>query len=339
MGHSPTKAPSVLVTGSTGFLGSRIVETLLNKEYKVRALVRKTSAVQKLKELNVEMCVGDLADIDSLMPAFQGIDCVVHAAAATKGQEEESRLGTIKGTENVLDLCEKFKIRKLIYISSCSVYGVADYEDNQTVSEDASLERFPEKRGVYSKSKLEAENLVSEAMNEKRLAIVCLRAASIWGPRGKLFSPMLGFSLKNKFFIIFGNGDFVLPFVYIDNLVESVIDAIENDTAIGKTYNVVDTEAITKKDYVNSVLKKIYPTSTCLYVPNVLLYMAIYIQEIVFRLLRRRPFLTRYRFVSSQKNVIYDSSKIINELGWKSSVPLDEAIRRTVKYELDQVVV
>ncbi|MBE9592795.1 MAG: NAD-dependent epimerase/dehydratase family protein, partial [Proteobacteria bacterium] len=80
-----SKSSSVLVTGSTGFLGSRIVEILLEKGYKVRAFVRKTSKIEKLKKLDVEICFGDIADLASLRQAFEGMDYVVHAAADTVG--------------------------------------------------------------------------------------------------------------------------------------------------------------------------------------------------------------------------------------------------------------
>jgi len=103
------KSSSVLVTGSTGFLGSRIVETLMVKGFKVRAFVRKTSKLDKLKSLGVELSVGDIADLASLRIAFEGMDYVVHAAADTVGSVEGGRISTIHGTENVLALCKEYR--------------------------------------------------------------------------------------------------------------------------------------------------------------------------------------------------------------------------------------
>ena len=77
--------PKILVTGASGFLGTRLVELLAQKGYPVRALVRKLSNTKKLKACGAEIFFGDVADLESLRPAFRGIDMVVHTAADTAG--------------------------------------------------------------------------------------------------------------------------------------------------------------------------------------------------------------------------------------------------------------
>ena len=106
-GKEISKSPAVLVTGSTGFLGAKIVETLMVKGFKVRAFARKTSKLDRLKSLGVEVCVGDIADLTSLRLAFEGMDCVVHAAADTAG----GSVSTMRGTENILSLCKEFGVK------------------------------------------------------------------------------------------------------------------------------------------------------------------------------------------------------------------------------------
>ena len=327
------KASFVLVTGSTGFLGSRIVGTLMVKGFKVRAFVRKTSKLEKLKSLGVELCVGDIADLASLRLAFDGMDYVVHAAADTVGSVEGGRVSTIQGTENVLALCKEMGVKKLVYISSCSVYGVADYKKGYLVTEDSSLERAPEARGAYSNAKFQAEKVVLKAMEENTCPIVCLRPGTIFGPGGEIYTPMMGFSMGTRLFGIIGNGKLVLPLVYIDNLVDAIITAIEKEESNGKIYNVVDSANLTKKQYVESFIKKLYPKAKCFYIPYSLLYLIVFFQEILTRMLKRKPFLTRYRLASSQKNVLYDSSKIQSELNWNPPVTTQEAISNVIQYE------
>jgi nucleoside-diphosphate-sugar epimerase/predicted dehydrogenase len=325
--------PKILVTGATGFLGSRLIEVLSERGYQVRALARKLSDIAKLKGLNVEIFFGDVANMDSLKPVFEGVDMVVHAAADTSGREDESELSTIQGTKNVVDLCRHSKVKKLIYISSCSVYGVADYKKGQIVTEESALERFPEKRGYYSDAKLKAEEIITSAMAEGDLPIACLRPGTIFGPGGEIFTPMMGFALGSRLFGIIGNGKFVLPLVYIDNLVDAIIATVEKQESTGKKFNVVDSDNMTKKMYVEVLLKKIYSKSRYIYVPFWLLYLTVFAQEIALKMLKRKPFLTRYRLISSQRNILYDSSKIKNELNWKPPYTMRDAVKSVIDHE------
>ena len=212
------KGITILVTGATGFLGSRLVEVVIQRGYGVRALARKSSNTDKLIQLGVEIFFGDVGSKASMKPAFEGVDVVIHAAADTAGNEEDGKVSTIQGTTNIIDLCSDYEIRKLVYISSCSVYGVADYKKGEIVTEESSLERFPEKRGCYSDAKFQADQAIANAMNKDKLSIVSLRPGTIFGPGGEVYTPMMGFSLGTRLFGIIGNGDFVLPLVYIDNL-------------------------------------------------------------------------------------------------------------------------
>jgi nucleoside-diphosphate-sugar epimerase len=325
--------PRVLVTGATGFLGSRLVEVLVQKGYRVRALARKLSHIEKLKNLQTEIFFGDVGDADSLKPAFKDVDVVVHAAADTAGTEEGGQLSTLLGTSNILDLCKEYKVKKLVYISSCSVYGVADYKKNGVVTETSSLEHFPEKRGHYSNAKMKAEQLVADAMKKDELPVVCLRPGTIFGPGGEIYTPMMGFSLGTRMFIIIGNGEFRLPLVYIDNLIEAIVAAIEKDQSGSQIYNVVDPDNVTKKEYVELLLKKLDPAARYFYFPYSMLYATVFFQEILTRLLRRPPFLTCYRLTSSQKNIRYDSSKIQKDLVWGPSCSTKDAFEKIIQFE------
>ncbi len=148
---------------------------------------------------------------------------------------------------------------------------------------------------------------------------------------------MMGFSLGTRLFGIIGNGDFVLPLVYIDNLVDAIILAIEKEESNGKIYNVVDSYNLTKKQYVESFIKKLYPKAKCFYIPYSLLYLIVFFQEILTRMLKRKPFLTCYRLTSSQKNVLYDSSKIQRDLNWNPPVTTQEAIKNVIQYEKNSI--
>jgi nucleoside-diphosphate-sugar epimerase len=144
---------------------------------------------------------------------------------------------------------------------------------------------------------------------------------------------MLGFSAMNKVFVVIGNGKFELPFVYVDNLVDAIIKAIQDDKANNHVFNVIDSERINKKGYMNKLIKKLHPNAFIFYFPYRLLYFIIYAQEILCKLLKRPPFLTRYRLISSQKNISYDNSKITKQLNWKPKISIDEAFKMISNFE------
>lgn len=327
---------AVLVTGASGFLGSRIVARISELGVPVRALVRKTSRIDHLQLPGVTIFYGDVSDAESIKPAFEQVEYVIHTAADTSGSEEGGQLSTIQGTMNVLALSELCMVKRLVHISTCNVYGVADYVDGQVVDEDAPLERFPEKRGYYTHSKLAAENLVTEEMKKGKLPIVCLRPGTIFGPGGNIYTPMIGFSMGEKIFVVIGNGKFVLPLVYVDNLVEAVLLAMNSSISVNKIYNVVDPVKVTKRDYLEKVIKVVYVDSFIIYFPFTLLKMLVYFQERLCLALKMAPFLSRYRLISSQKAVFYDSSLIVNDLGWNSPITVETAFNNLIAYEKDR---
>lgn len=324
---------TVLVTGASGFLGSRTVAILSEQGCSVHALVRKTSRTDHLRLPKVTIFHGDVGEAETLKSAFEGADYVIHTAADTGGSEEGGKLSTIQGTRNILALCEQYKVKKLVYISSCNVYGVADYRNDQVVTEESSLERFTEKRGHYTHAKLMAEQLVIRVMEKGTVPIVCLRPGTIYGPGGDIYTPIMGFSFGKKFFVVIGDGRFVLPLVYVDNLVEAILVAMKKSNSTNKIYNVVDPIKVTKRDYMEGLIKKLYPDSRTVYIPFTILKMIVYFQEKLFEAMKRRPFLTRYRLISSQKPILYDVSRIVNDLEWKPSVSVDVAFDNLIKYE------
>jgi predicted dehydrogenase/nucleoside-diphosphate-sugar epimerase len=330
---SVIRKEKVLVTGGTGFLGKSIIQRLISEGYSVRVLARKLSKIDQLKAMGVEIFFGDVADMTSLTAAFQGIELVVHAAADTAGNARAGEVSTIQGTKNVLELCRQRNVKKLVYISSCSVYGIADYKKGDVVTEGSSLERFPERRGHYSLAKMKAEQLVTDAIKSGAFPIVCLRPGTYFGPGGDIFTPMMGFAAGRKLFVIIGMGDFILPLVSMDNLVDAIITVMQKSEGDGKIYNVVDSDMPTKKQYVESFLKKLYPDAKYFYLPYTMFYGIVYLQEIMLGMLKRNPFLTRYRIVSSQKKVSYDASKLRNELRWNPPASMQVSYDKVIEYE------
>ena len=321
----------VLVTGASGFLGSRTVAALAGHGCTVHALVRKTSRQDHLCLPGVTIFQGDIADAESLKPAFNGVEYVVHAAADTRGDKEAGESSTFQGTGNILALSEQFKVRKLVYISSCSVYGIAEYQQGEVVTEESPLERFPEKRGAYSHAKFRAEQVVVGAMKRGTVPIACLRPGTIYGPGGNIYTPMLGLSVGNKVFAVIGDGGFILPLVYVDNMVEAILVAMINPLSTGRIYNVIDPEKVTKKQFMEGLVKRLYPDSRTIYLPFNILKLLVFCLETICKALKKRPFLTLYRLNSSQKPVVYNALKITRDLAWQPPVTVAAAFNALIQ--------
>jgi len=325
----------ILVTGGTGFVGRRLVRRLVADGYAVRVLARKLANVEPLTDLGVEVSWGDVADLESFSQAFAGCDVILHLAAGTSGSEKDSQAATLQGTRNLLELCRRHKPARLVYISSCSVYGIADYNEKGPVQETARLERFPERRGSYSASKQEAERMVTEYVKSGDVPVAILRPGTIYGPGGDLFTAMMGFSIGSRYIVI-GMGEFVLPLVYVDNVVDAIVQCIDRKEADGEIFNLVDPEKLTKRDYMNRIIRRIDPNARVVYFPYSLLYAITWMQEIAFGVMKRQPVLSRYRLTSSQKRIVYDGGKIAGRLGWKPPVQLREALEELVQAELSR---
>lgn len=312
-----TQRTKVLVTGATGFLGGRLTRRLLDEGYAVRAFARRRSNTDSLKKLDVEIALGDLGDEPSVAAAVNGVDIVVHAAAGTSGTAQDSHTATIQGTRNILQACRSDGLKKLIYISSCNVYEVAGYAENQLVTEEAQLERFPARRGHYTAAKLQAEALVTAAMSSGGCPIVVLRPGTLYGLGTELYTKMIGISLARRVFIVFGDGSGELPLVQVDNAVDAIVGCIANRAADNQVFNVVDLEVVTKKAYMERIVGPLYPSATVIYCPMSLLLALARIHDSLAKVLRTKRAFSAYRLMSSQKPVRYSTSKIRRILGWR----------------------
>jgi nucleoside-diphosphate-sugar epimerase len=320
----------VLVTGATGFLGGRLARRLVEEGYQVRALARQRSKTDALKNLDVEIALGELGDESSVAAAVNGMDIVVHAAAGISGAAQDSYTATIQGTRNVLEACKSDRIKKLIYISSCNVYEAAGYTEDQVVTEEAQLERFPIRRGHYTAAKLQAEGLVIGAMKDDRCRIVVLRPGTLYGPGGDVYTKMMGFSVGTRFFLVFGDGDSVLPLVHVDNAVDAVVECMRRSAADNQVFNVVDQDVVTKRTYMKQVVARLYPQAAVIYCPMSLLIAATWLQERVLGLLGKTPYLTVYRLLSSQKRVRYSTTRIEAAICWRPRIRFGEGAEQQI---------
>jgi nucleoside-diphosphate-sugar epimerase/predicted dehydrogenase len=326
--------PRVFVTGASGFLGSHLVERLIRQGAAVRALVRPTSQVGHLRGLDIDWVDGDLSDVEKLKRGMEGCDVVYHCAAATNGSWSDYLESTVRGTDRVLEASAALGVRRFVYISSLSVYGVSQFKDHELVTEDVPYEPYPEQRGYYTRSKIEAEKLVLEYGRDKKLPIAILRPGTIYGPGGKVFFPLIGYALKNKIFLIIGRGDHLLPLAYVENVIDAICLAGIQEEAIGQIYNIVDDSKITQQQYLNELIQRTGLKALTLHVPFSSIYIMASLLEVQAALTKTNGALplSRYRLVSATKDLRYDASQAKKQLGWKPNISFEEGLSRTFEW-------
>jgi nucleoside-diphosphate-sugar epimerase len=211
------------------------------------------------------------------------------------------------------------------------VYGIAGRRGHAPVAESEPLETHPDRRGAYSAAKQEAEGIVTEAGKAGGIPTVVLRPGLIYGS-GRVSCPgVLGIALGRKLFVVFGNGSEVLPLVHVDNVVDATVLALASDSANGEIFNVLDAEVVTKRMYMEAILRPLNPRMPVIYLPGPVLMSLTWMQEKLMAFAGKKPFLTVYRLKSSQTSVRYSTARIETLLGWRPGRTFIEGSQQWVR--------
>ena len=208
---------NILVTGANGFIGSHLVERLLQSEAKVRCLVRRTSDLRWLKGLPVELVYGDCLDKESLSSAVAGMNCVYHLAGATKTRREEDFYSiNARGTENLIRACLDHNPRmgKFVYLSSQAASGPGA-DRRMKVESDPNSPISP-----YGKSKRISEEVVLN--HRHHIPVTILRPSAVYGPRDLDFLFLLKLIAKKTKFSVLGVAQSI-SMCFVSDLVDSLV--------------------------------------------------------------------------------------------------------------------
>ena len=203
------KGARVTVTGATGHLGNVLVRHLLERGAKVTAVVRPTSDLTALEELELQRVEGDVRDQASLARAFEGAEVVFHCAglvSITAGKEAQLTETNVEGTRNVVEACIAAKVKRLVFTSS--VHALTEPKAGGTLDESGGFDPATA-HGAYGKSKAAASKLVQEAARAGRLDAVLVLPTGVLGPHDYLCSeaaPMLGLAGRGRVPIIIAGG-------------------------------------------------------------------------------------------------------------------------------------
>ena len=330
-----------LVTGATGYIGSHIVERLLEQGHEVRALARKTSDLSHLKTTGAEIVFGDIEDYDGLVSAVDGIDVVFHAAARVMpgwGKWEDFERETVKGTENMLEASAEAGISRFVYISSSTVLGEASYGETPA-DEFAAPELTTFKYDTfYDHAKLQGEKLSLDYHKQGKLPVTIVRPSMVYGPGWDLLCDRCYRQFSPPIVVWPGRSNPRTAIVYVTDVADCIILAATSDKAVGEIYNIAPTEVIWFRDWADAFMLAMggrkYQTS----IPYSVAYFWCALMEGWARLRQQKdiPYLTRSGIRFLKQGMHIDGSKARKELGWEPKVSLEEGTRLYVQWRRQQ---
>jgi nucleoside-diphosphate-sugar epimerase len=229
----------VLITGATGFIGSRLCEILSLTKFAVpRAFVHSTATAARITRFPLDFFVGDLCDRKSVQRAMEGCDAVVHLA---RGDKRVMRVGL----ENVLRAAADQGVSRFVHMSSVAVYG--NHPPPESTSEAAPAKRTDME---YGNEKLRQEERVLKYGRRRGLPIVILRPPNVSGPFSG-FSLDLMNRIRGGRLAIVEAGQNPCNLVYVDNLVEAVLLALCKPEATGEIFFITDSGALSWERCLN----------------------------------------------------------------------------------------
>lgn len=262
------KNKNVLVTGADGFIGSHLVERLIEEEAKVRAFVYYNSfnswgwldSFEKEKLGKIEIYNGDIRDPYGVRKAAEGIDVVFHLAALISipfsYQSPESYIDTnIKGTLNILQASKAEKCEKVLITSTSEVYGTAKYVP---IDENHPFQG----QSPYSASKIGADRIGEAFYRSFDLPVVIVRPFNTYGPRqsARAIIPTLIIQLLNgSNDIKLGNLTPTRDFNYVKDIVSGFIEIAKSDKTIGEEINIASQNEISIGELSQELIKQINP--------------------------------------------------------------------------------
>jgi len=333
--HPSPHSPLLFVTGATGLVGSHVVERARRDGWRVRALVRSEPSGQWLKDLGVELALGDMGNASSLTSAVAGATHIVHCAAKVGdwGPVDDYRAINVTGLQALLAAAEQGgTLKRFVHISSLGVYPARDHfgtDEDEPVSA-AGIDG-------YTRTKVEAELLVLDHVARHQLPAVVLRPGFIYGPRDRTILPQLLQRLRSGQFAYLGASDRVMNNTFVGNLIDAVFLALECPAAIGRVYNITDGRLVTKKEFMETIARvaglpvptKVVPLPVARFLAKLL--------EAIYRVTRRReaPLLSNARIKFLGLNLDYCIDRARCELGYDPQTDFTEAMTQTVQSFLD----
>jgi len=321
----------VLVTGATGAIGPRVVNTLYEAGYDVRTFSLEPPSAG-LFPPEVEIGTGDIRNADAVRSAMIGVDSVVHLAALLHIANPPQHLRTkyeqvnVGGTENVIEAATSAgNVRRVVLFSTIAVYG-------PTSGEIVCEESIPCPNTFYAQTKLEAEKIVlnAEKQNGGSLGTV-LRLAAVYGSRIKGNYQRLFRSLASGHFIPIGDGSNRRTLVYDKDVAEAALVVLKHPKAAGNIYNLSDGAYHSVEEIIVAICHALERRPPKFSLPLAPVRVSVGFAEDVTRFFGFEPPISRATVDKYTEDIAVDASRIQEELGFLPQYDLFEGWQDAVR--------
>lgn len=319
---------NILITGGTGFLGSRLCRRLVTEGHRISILRRASSRTTALANLDVRHEIGDVMDIDSVRRAAKDQHVVIHAAAGVTGAgaRERSYDVNVAGTCNVVEACMQNSVRRLLHVSSVAAIGIP--ENAVPANEDFRFNLEGSKL-YYHLSKYRAEGVVADG-TARGLDAVIVNPGWLWGPFGSAYrgSDILRVVRGARALRCSPGG---VCIVHVDDVVEGIVAAL-NRGASGNRY-ILGGDNLSFRDWMLKIANALGVRPRLVPFPG---FVTEFLAAIMGPLstVERRFYGPYLRCYFASRSTFYDSSKAARDLGYKPRA-FEAVLEECVKFLRD----
>lgn len=328
----------ILVTGATGFIGSRVVERLLDRGFRhLRAfarpssdLVRFDTIARRYPEARIELMKGNLQSREDCAAAAKDAAVIFHLAAA-RGEKSypDAFMNSVVTTRNLLEGTLRHQcLRRFVSVSSFAVYSNRHKPHRRLLDESCPVDTRPELRGdAYSYAKAKQDEIVSEYGRTFGIPYVIVRPGYVYGPGNEALTGRVGIGTFGVFLHLGGSN--TLPLTYVDNCAEAIVLAGLTKGVEGEVFNVVDDDLPSSREFLRLYKQNVrrFPS---IYLPHVVSYALCCLWEKYSAWSERQlpPTYNRGAWHAYWKKTAYSNDKLKRRLGWTPRVSKAEAFGR-----------
>lgn len=324
-------ARKVLVTGTSGFVGSAVARKLVETGFSVRALVRPGSPKRHLAGLDLEFIEGDLRDVASVQRAMQDVRFVFHVAAVYRlsmRNSQEIFASNVEGTRIVMEAARRAAVERIVYTSSVATLAL---RHDGSPADESALTEERKAAGAYKRSKLAAERLVL-AMIAEGLPAVIVNPSTPIGPFDVRPTPTGRIIVEAASGRMPGFVDTGLNFVHVDDVAEGHLAALRQGR-IGERY-ILGGQNVMFRELLAEIAKLVGRSPPRWRIPRRLVFPIAAAAELMAQATGREPFATINGLRLAKHRMFFTSEKAEKELGYRAR-PYVEGLEDAIRWFRD----